>query len=70
MKTNELACFADRRAKQKLIELCEGEEGISTELLIELCSLVHQYTGKEIKFGLDDKIASAIDQFQEFSTEE
>ncbi len=63
MKTNELACFADRRAKQKLIELCEQEEGISTELLMELCSLVPQYTGKEIKLGLNDKIASVIDHF-------
>ncbi len=64
MKTNELPCFTDRRAKQKLIELCEKEE-ISAELIQDLCQLVHEYTGMERKNGLNAAIESAIDRLSE-----
>ncbi len=60
--TNLPPCFTDREAKRALQSLC-SEHHVDTELLQDLCALLHEHTGKARKDGMDEQIAQAIDRY-------
>jgi hypothetical protein len=57
-------CFTDSEAKRAMRQLC-AEQRVDVELLQDLCSLMHEHTGKARIEGIDDQIATTIDRFLE-----
>lgn len=59
-------CFDDSDAKKKIQEIC-GDNQIDLSLLIELCDVVHRFSGSGRAEGITAEISQAIDSFEERS---
>ena len=59
-------CFDDRETKKMLETLCADNQ-IDMQLLIELCDIVHGYSGSGRSVGVTSDITQSLDAFAQRS---
>ena len=60
-------CFEDRETKKRLEAICATNQ-IDTDLLVELCEVVYDYSGSGRREGVTADINTAIESFLQRST--
>lgn len=55
-------CFDDKESRRIIDQICR-QNNVDANLLVELCEVVHNYSGSGRPEGINHEIAQAIDSF-------